>query len=109
MSLTAHETPERSAEPSGQQGRGCCSQSKGSQRGRSTAGALAGAVLGELQIFTSPRRVLALKKEQASVQGSWEVWLAQDTGVLSTAQQLRGVTERARHRCTLLCSTPAEL
>lgn len=42
-------------------------------------------------------------------QGSWGVWLAQDTGVLSTAQQLRGVTQRARHHCTLLCSSPAEL
>lgn len=31
------------------------SQSKGSQRGRSTAGALAGAVLGELQVLTSPQ------------------------------------------------------
>lgn len=31
------------------------SQSKGSQRGRSTAGALAGAVLGELHVLTSPQ------------------------------------------------------
>lgn len=57
VSLSAHESPEGSSEPSEQQGRrGCCSGSKGSQRGgRSPAGALVAAVHGELQILTSPR------------------------------------------------------
>lgn len=102
------ETPEHSSKPSEQQGRSCCCQSKGSQRGWSTAGALAELCL-ENCTFEPGQKSFSTEGGASICQGSWEVWLAQAMGVLSTAQQLRGVTERGRHHCTLLCSSPAEL